>query len=113
MHPRSGTAGLLPHAARILAALRVPIPLNSVRVLPDDSTRAVMSTAALVPAAECTDLSDQVGGQAAQCLGGGFARSDLAQDVGGAVGGQPSAGAGRGEVGEQHVEPVDGLGVRF
>jgi hypothetical protein len=77
---------MVPTRATILAALRTPMPLRSVRVVPDDSTAAAMFAGGFGDATvECPDLGDEVSGQAAQRLEGGLAGPDLAQDVRGPV----------------------------
>ena len=62
-------------------------------------------------AVELADLGDEVDSQAAQRLDCGVAGAYLAQHVSGAISGQATRGARGCEVGEQHVQAIDGLGA--
>jgi hypothetical protein len=100
---------MVPTRATILAALRIPIPLSFGGFDGGFDVGGGFGDTTI----ECTDLGDEVGGQAAQRLERGLAGPDLAQDVRGAVRRQTTRCSWGCEVGQQDMQPVDGLGAGF
>ena len=87
------------------------MPQSSVRVLPDVRRRSGCRWRLWRYDGRVPDLGDEVDSQAAQRLDCGIAGPYLAQDVSGAISGQTARGARGCEVGEQHVQAIDGLGA--
>jgi hypothetical protein len=90
-----------------------PMPCSSVRVVPDAATAAdsaVVAPAICRPGA--ADLAQQLHGDLAQRAGQHRPGADAAQRSGRRVRGQPTGQPGRDELGEQGMQPVDGLRPR-
>ena len=103
---------MVPTRARILPAVNAPMPHSSVRVVPEAVDGGLDVGGGLGDAAvQLADLGDEIHGEAAQRFAGGVAGPAAAQELGGVIGGQVTPGTAGDEVGEHHVQAVDGLGA--
>jgi hypothetical protein len=99
-----------PERARIFAAVTSPMPCRPVKVVPDAATAADNAAVARVirPSSRRTSLSRSAATwHRVRADGPG---PDAAQRSGCGVGGQAAGQAGGKELGEQGVQPADGLG---
>ena len=107
---RSAKRATSPTSARMRAATTGPTPGRSIRLEPRSLTMALIST---VRALDLLLDRDQVGqlvrGDAAAGLPGEVARTDAGEDRLGLQGGDVLLRLARGELGEQSLQPVDGL----